>query len=82
MCISGEGSFESTQGSVCQQLIRKILKEADNLGGGLPPNQVVPMPEHQDSTHTHTVVGCVVVLINALCQQCVCVWRSLSYGGT
>ena len=43
------------------------------MGGGLPPNQVVPMPEHQDSTHTHTVVGCVVVLINALCQQCVCV---------
>ena len=27
------------------------------------------MPEHQRTAHTHTVVGCAVGLINALCQQ-------------
>ena len=38
---------------VCQELIQGILKEADILGGGLPPNQVVPMPE-PPGKHTRT----------------------------
>ena len=69
-CVCGVcvGS-ESTQGIICQQVIQKILKETDNLGGGLPPNLVVPIPEHQKTAHSR--VGGVVALVIALCQQCV-----------